>query len=215
MQLGNRNTQENYRGQQQLNYQQQMNQQNMQNSQMQSNEYAQTQNTEYQQSHSQQMNNQFKGQSASYNNLLDKTRKFKINTMTYALIGSLLFMCQFTTAFIIFFAMVFITEKDKDNEIIKILATLLLISLTISVGYSVVCAFIKPFSSLGYFIMSKASYDGAIYKFGDFIVSGLGSIKSTISWIIDVTFIVVGASEFNNIKKGKFKVPKFINKYFE
>lgn len=183
------------------------------------NGYAQTQSAEYQQSnysqdmYSQQMSSQTKRQPVSYNNVLDKTGKFGLNLMAYVLIGCLLFMCNFTTALIILFAVAFIMEKD--NDLTKVLATLLVISLTISVGYNVIYALTTPFSRLGYSIMEQASYGNLLYKFGDFISSGLNSIRSILSWIVDVAYIVIGAIEFNNIRKGKFRTPKFISNYFD
>ena len=63
--------------------------------------------------------------------------------------------------------------------------------------------------------MEQASYGNLLYKFGDFISSGLNSIRSILSWIVDVAYIVIGAIEFNNIRKGKFRTPKFISKYFD
>lgn len=209
---------------QQMNYQQQINpQQNMPGSQVPNmnynNGYAQTQSAEYQQSnysqdmYSQQMSSQTKRQPVSYNNVLDKTGKFGLNLMIYVLVGCLLFMCNLTTALIILFAIAFIMEKDSD--LTKVLATLLVISLTISVGYNVIYALTTPFSRLGYSIMEQASYGNFLYKFGDFISSGLNSIRNILSWIVDVAFIVIGAIEFNNIRKGKFRAPKIISKYFD
>lgn len=209
---------------QQMNYQQQINpQQNMPGSQVPNmnynNGYAQTQSAEYQQSnysqdmYSQQMSSQTKRQPVSYNNVLDKTGKFGLNLMTYVLIGCLLFMCNFTTALIILFAVAFIMEKD--NDLTKVLATLLVVSLVVSVGYDIIYALTTPFSRLGYSIMEQASYGNFLYKFGDLISSGLNSIRSILSWVVDVAFIVIGAIEFNNIRKGKFRAPKFISKYFD
>lgn len=209
---------------QQMNYQQQINpQQNMPGSQVPNmnynNGYVQTQNTEYEQSdysqsmYNQQMGSQPKKQPVSYNNILDKTGKFGLNLMIYVLVGCLLFMCNLTTVLIILFAIAFIMEKD--NGLTKVLATLLVISLTISVGYNVIYALTTPFSRLGYSIMEQASYGNFLYKFGDFISSGLNSIRNILSWIVDVAFIVIGAIEFNNIRKGKFRAPKFISKYFD
>ena len=209
---------------QQMNYQQQINpQQNMPGSQVPNmnynNGYAQTQSAEYQQSnysqdmYSQQMSSQTKRQPVSYNNVLDKTGKFGLNLMIYVLIGCLLFMCNFTTALIILFDVAFIMEKD--NDLTKVLATLLVVSLVVSVGYDIIYALTTPFSRLGYSIMEQASYGNFLYKFGDLISSGLNSIRSILSWVVDVAFIVIGAIEFNNIRKGKFRAPKFISKYFD
>lgn len=209
---------------QQMNYQQQINpQQNMPGSQVPNmnynNGYAQTQSAEYQQSnysqdmYSQQMSSQTKRQPVSYNNVLDKTGKFGLNLMIYVLIGCLLFMCNFTTALIILFAVAFIMEKD--NDLTKVLATLLVVSLVVSVGYDIIYALTTPFSRLGYSIMEQASYGNFLYKFGDLISSGLNSIRSILSWVVDVAFIVIGAIEFNNIRKGKFRAPKIISKYFD
>lgn len=77
------------------------------------------------------------------------------------------------------------------------------------------CNLTTPFSRLGYSIMEQASYGNLLYKFGDFISSGLNSIRSILSWIVDVAYIVIGAIEFNNIRKGKFRTPKFISNYFD
>lgn len=209
---------------QQMNYQQQMNiQQNNTGGQVTNmnytNGYVQTQNTEYQQSdysqgmYNQQIGSQPKKQSVNYNNVLDKTGKFGLNLMIYVMLGCLLFMCNLTTALIILFAVAFIMEKD--NDLTKVLATLLVVSLTISVGYNVIYALTTPFSRLGYSIMEQASYGNFLYKFGDLISSGLNSIRSILSWVVDVAFIVIGAIEFNNIRKGKFRAPKFISKYFD
>lgn len=209
---------------QQMNYQQQMNiQQNNAGSQAPNmnytNGYVQTQNTEYQQSdysqgmYNQQIGSQPKKQSVNYNNLLDKTGKFGLNLMIYVMLGCLLFMCNLTTALIILFAVAFIMEKD--NDLTKVLATLLVVSLVVSVGYDIIYALTTPFSRLGYSIMEQASYGNFLYKFGDFISSGLNSIRNILSWIVDVAFIVIGAIEFNNIRKGKFRAPKFISKYFD
>lgn len=181
------------------------------------NGYAQAQNeyqqSDYQNMYNQQMGGQAKKQLVNYNNVLDKTGKFGLNLMVYVLIGCLLFMCNLTTALIILFAVAFIMEKD--NDLTKVLATLLVISLTISVGYNVVYALTTPFSKLGYSIMEQASYSTFLYKFGDFIASGINSIRSVLSWIVDIAYIIIGALKFKDIKKGKLKTPKIISKYFD
>ena len=161
----------------------------------------------------QQALNQNSKSNVSYTNSLDKAGAFKLNLMIYVTLGCLMFMCNFTTSLVILFAVAFIMEKD--NELTKVLATLLVLSLVISVGYNVLYDLTTPFSKLGYSIMEKASYGNFIYKFGDLISSGISSIRGLLSWVADIAYIVIGAIEFSNIKKGKFKAPKFISKYFD
>ena len=188
------------------------------------NGYTQTQmgaqGTVYQQNGYQQNNygqqqtmSQSNKHCVNYTNSLDKTGAFKLNLMIYVALGCLMFMCNLITPLVILFAVAFIMEKD--NELNKVLATLIVFSLVISVGYSIIYDLTTPFSKLGYTIMEKASYDSIVYKFGDLISSGIGSIRDLISWIVDIAYIVIGAMELSNVKKGKFKVPKFISKYFD
>lgn len=151
-------------------------------------------------------------QQVSYNGVIDKTGAFGMNLMIYVLIGCILFMCNSTTALIILFAVAFMMEKD--NELTKVLATLIVLVLVFNVGYSLVYNITTPISKLGYTIMEQASYDNLLYKFGDFLSSGVSTIRSVISWVFDMGLVIIGALEFNNVKKGKFKVPKLVDNYF-
>lgn len=213
-------------GAQQVNSQQTMHQQavNQQMNVQPQNGYTQpqmgAQGATYQQENYQQSNfgqqqtlNQNSKHSVNYTNSLDKTGAFKLNLMVYVTLGCLMFMCNLITPLVILFAVAFIMEKD--NELTKVLATLIVLSLVISVGYNVVYDLTTPFSKLGYSIMEKASYGNLVYKFGDLISSGISSIRELLSWLVDIAYIVIGAIELNNIKKGKFKTPKFISKYFD
>lgn len=194
---------------QQINYQQEQ-------SVNYNNGYAQaahTQSNDYQQNgYTQNAYNQSVNQQVSYNNVLDKTGAFGMNLMIYVLIGCVLFMCNATTSLIILFAVAFMMEKD--NELTKVLATLIILGLVFTVGYNIIYNLTTPISKMGYTIMEQASYGGFLYNMGDFLASGISTLRTVISWIFDMGLIAVGALEFNNVKKGKFKTPKFITNYF-
>ena len=183
------------------------------------NGYAQAQQTDYSQQGYQQQGyqqqatyNQPVKPQVTYNNVLDKTGNYGVNLMIYVIIGCALFMCNATTALIILFAAAFVMEKD--NELTKVLATLIVLGLVFTVGYNVLYNLTTPISKLGYTIMEQASYGNFLYKLGDAVSSGVSSIRTIISWLFDMGLIVIGALEFVNIKKGKFKTPKLIANYF-
>lgn len=178
------------------------------------NGYAQAQQTDYsQQGYQQQATySQPVKPQVTYNNVLDKTGNYGVNLMIYVIIGCALFMCNATTALIILFAAAFVMEKD--NELTKVLATLIVLGLVFTVGYNVLYNLTTPISKLGYTIMEQASYGNFLYKLGDAVSSGVSSIRTIISWLFDMGLIVIGALEFVNIKKGKFKTPKLIANYF-
>lgn len=148
----------------------------------------------------------------TYNNVLDKTGNYGMNLMVYVLIGCALFMCNATTALIILFAAAFVMEKD--NELTKVLATLIILGLVFTVGYNVIYNLTTPLSKLGYSIMEAASYGDFLYNVGDWLSSGISSIRTIVSWVFDMGLIVLGALEFVNVRKGTFKVPKLIANYF-
>ena len=198
-------------GGQQMAYQQQGQNVNYNNgyAQAQQNDYS---NQGYQQGYQQADYSKPVKQKVTYNNVLNKTGNYGMNLMIYVIIGCALFMCNATTALIILFAAAFIMEKD--NELTKVLATLIILELVFTVGYNVVYDLTTPISKLGYSIMIEASYGNLLYKFGDALSSGINSIRTIISWLFDIGLIVIGAIEFNNVRKGKFKAPKLIANYF-
>ena len=193
---------------QQIGYQQDQNQNMCYN-----NGYAQTHGMGYQQNGYQQNTYQKQvKQHVTYNNVLDKTGNYGMNLMVYVIIGCALFMCNATTALIILFAAAFVMEKD--NELTKVLATLVILGLVFTIGYNVIYNITTPISKLGYSIMDSASYGDAIYNIGDWLSSSISSIRTVISWVFDIGLIVIGAIEFNNVRRGTFKVPKLLANYF-
>lgn len=194
---------------QQMNYQQEQNV-NYNNGYVQA---AQPQGNDYQQNgYAQNAYQQPVKPQVTYNNVLDKTGNYGMNLMVYVLIGCALFMCNATTALIILFAAAFVMEKD--NELTKVLATLIILGLVFTVGYNVIYNLTTPLSKLGYSIMENASYGDILYKLGDAVSSGISSIRTIISWVFDIGLIVIGALEFLNVKKGTFKAPKLLANYF-
>lgn len=150
-------------------------------------------------------------QKATYNNELNKNGKYGFNLMIYVLIASLLFMGGLTQALVILFAIVFIAEKD--SQLNKVIITILFLDLALFIGYRIIYELLTPFNRLGDTIINHAIYDGIVYKIGRFISSGILTLKSILSWVYDIGIMIIGALQFNNVRKGKFKVPKIIDKY--
>lgn len=148
-----------------------------------------------------------------FNNTLNKNGKVGLNLMVYVLLASLAFAGEFSTSLVIIFAAAFIVEKDKDLN--KVLASMISTLFMLSIIYSIVYMLIDPLSNAGYKIMGAADYDSFFYNLGSWLTDAIISIKQFVSWVYDAALIVIALLNFNKVSKGKFKVPKFISKYFE
>ncbi len=147
-----------------------------------------------------------------YNNPFNRFGGYGLNMMVYLLLAAIMFMTGSTTALTILFVAVFILEKD--NELNKVMATLLLevfvFALIQDVWYLVYSPIYNGLTSL----MGNLDYYSDIYDIVGFLSKSVSFINKTVTWVCNLAMVGVGFLNISNITKGKFKVPKFINKYF-
>ena len=187
---------------------------NQSNQQMEYNQqgYAYGPNAYQQNTYQQNVGQQTVNVKKSYNNPFNRVGGYGLNLMVYMILASIMFMTGSTTALTLLFVAVFIIEKD--NELNKVIATLLLevfaLALVQDVWYLVYSPIYNGLTGL----KTNLDYYSNLYDVVEFLNKAVVFVNKTVTWLCSLLMVVVGIINFNNISKGKFKVPKIINKYF-
>lgn len=174
--------------------------------------YAYDPNAYQQNTYQQNVGQQTVNVKKSYNNPFNRVGGYGLNLMVYMILASIMFMTGSTTALTLLFVAVFIIEKD--NELNKVIATLLLevfaLALVQDVWYLVYSPIYNGLTGL----KNNLDYYSNLYDVVEFLNKAVVFVNKTVTWLCSLLMVVIGIINFNNISKGKFKVPKIINKYF-